>query len=118
LYSGKLAALFTKEIKMNLEYFKNQICEELHGAKDYIVNAIEIRAMDPTWSNTLVNMSAAELTHADNLYKMFEQYYATIAKPYGPGKVPDYMEDMKDEITQTYMEESAQIKYMHETYKK
>lgn len=83
-----------------------------------LTNAIEIRAMDATWSNTLVSMSAAELTHADNLYKMFEQYYATIAKPYGPGKVPDYMEDMRDEITQMYMEESSKVKYMHETYKK
>ncbi len=103
---------------MNLEYFKSQICEELHGAKDYIINAIEIRAMDPSWSSTLVSMSATELSHADNLYKMLEQYYSILAKSYGPDKVPDYIEDMRKEITTMYMEESAEIKYMHETYKK
>lgn len=104
---------------MNLEYFKNQICEELHGAKDYIVNAMEIRAMDQTWSSTLVSMSATELSHADNLYKMFEQYYSIITKSYGtPDKVPDYLTSMRDDIVEMYMTESAAIKYMHETYKK
>lgn len=103
---------------MNLEYFYNQICEELHGAKDYIVNAMEIRAMDQNWASTLVGMSATELTHADNLFKMFEQYYNILSKSYGPGKVPDYVEDMRDKITECYMTKSAKIKYMHETYKK
>lgn len=104
---------------MNLQYFYDQICEELHGAKDYIVNAMEIRAMDQNWSSTLVSMSATELVHADNLYKMFEQYYAIIAKSYGtPDKVPDYLSDMRNKIAEMYMTESAAIKYMHETYKK
>lgn len=103
---------------MNLQYFYDQICEELHGAKDYIINAIEIRAMDSNWSSTLVSMSLTELSHADNLYKMFEQYYTTIAKAYGAGKIPDYIDEMKDKITEMYMTKSAKIKYMHETYKK
>ena len=104
---------------MNLQYFHDQICEELHGAKDYIVNAMEIRAMDQNWSSLLVAMSAAELSHADNLYKMFEQYYALIAKSYStPDKVPDYLSDMRDKIAKLYTTESATIKYMHETYKK
>lgn len=104
---------------MNLQYFYNQICEELHGAKDYIINAMEIRAMDTNWAGTLVGMSAVELTHADNLYKMFEQYYALITKSYGtPDKVPDYITCMKEKITKMYLEETAAIKIMHETYKK
>lgn len=104
---------------MNLQYFYDQICEELHGAKDYVINAMEIRAMDTNWAGTLVSMSAVELTHADNLYKMFEQYYAIIAKSYGtPDKVPEYISDMRENITKMYLEETAAIKIMHETYKK
>lgn len=101
---------------MDLEYFKDQICDELHGAKMYIKNAIEIKAMAPDWGPTLVDMSATELSHATNLYKMAEQYYTKITAQYS--EVPKYLKDMWDYITTEYTEKTAKVKYMHSLYNK
>lgn len=100
---------------MNIEYFKDQIKDELDGARCYIKNAIEIKAMNQSWAKTFMEMSAAELTHATNLYKMFEEYYGIISKSYEKG-VPDYIEKTRNEIVDMYTECGAKIKYMHEMF--
>lgn len=101
---------------MDAEYFKNQINEELCGAKDYIKKAIELKPMNITWSKMLVDMSAAELNHATNLYKMFNEYYDIMAKKYS--EVPEYIEEIRDEVIDCYAEKSAIVKAMHEMYAK
>lgn len=101
---------------MDLEYFKDQICEELHGAKCYIKNAIEIKAMAPNWSPLLVEMSAAELKHAANLYTMAQEYYTKVTAQYN--EVPHYLKEMWDCIVDNYTEKTAKVKYMHEMYNK
>ena len=101
---------------MDLEYFKSHIKEELEGAKDYIKRAIEIKPMDASWSKLFVDMSAAELQHATNLYNMANQYANEILK--GSYKtLPTYVSDLWNEISDMYMECSATIKMMHEMYK-
>lgn len=101
---------------MNLEYFENHIKEELEGAEDYIKQAIEIRAMTQTWAKSLVEMSAAELQHATNLYKMFEEFYVTFTKPYS--EIPEYISDTKERITNCFAKKYAKVKAMHEAYSK
>lgn len=96
---------------MDAKYFKNQICDELNGAKCYIKKAIELKPMAPAWSKMLVEMSAAELKHAEYLYKMFGEYYQQMATTYKT--VPQYIQDIREEIVDVYTDMSAKIKLMH-----
>ena len=100
---------------MDLEYFKENICEELEGSKDYIIRAIEIKPMQATWSKMLVEMSAQELMHATNLNNMFNEYCKILTDSYP--EMPDYVRKIRDEVAEMYATKSAQIKMMHESYK-
>ena len=99
---------------MNQTYLKEHVKEELSGAKDYIMRAIEIKAMDPNWGKMLYKMSSEELDHATNFYNMAVEYYNKVSSAYK--EPPEYMEDCMDEITEMYMESSSTIKKMHEMY--
>lgn len=99
---------------MNQTYLKEHIKEELDGAKDYIMRAIEIKAMDPNWGKLFYNMSAEELSHATNFYNMSIDYYNKVSSAYK--ETPKYIEDGMEEITEMYMDCSATIKKMHEMY--
>lgn len=101
---------------MDMEYFKNQICEELDGAKDYIKLAIELKPMAPAWSKVLVDMSAAELSHATNLNKMMQEYYSKLSETYS--EMPDYIKKTYDYTIDMYTEKSAKIRYMHDMFVK
>ena len=104
-----------KEI-MDANYFKDQICEELEGAKCYVMNAIEIKGMNSDWGKMFLEMSAAELDHAAKLWKMFDQYYKIISDNYKA--IPDYIEQIHKEVSVMYAEKSSMIRYMHEMYNK
>ena len=99
---------------MDAKYFKEQISDELEGAKCYIKKAIELKPMAPEWSKMLVEMSAAELKHAEYLHKMFGEYYKKISEAYTT--VPSYIADIREEITEMYTECTVQIRAMHEMY--
>ena len=100
---------------MNAEYFEEHIFEELDGACDYIMRAIELKAMDPAMAKTLMEMSAAELDHATKLHEMFGKYYAKVTGVYK--EPPDYLKETKDRIGHQYPIKSADILRMHEMYK-
>ena len=100
---------------MNAEYFKEQICDELKGAKCYAKKAIEIRAMAPSWAKKFIEMSAAELGHSTELYKMFEEYYQKISESY-TDHIPEYLKDIKEDIDEMYMEYTTKVKYLHDMY--
>ena len=101
---------------MNAWYFDKQIPDELHGAKDYIKRAIEIRPMSAAWAKTLAEMSSNELEHATNLYKMYQEYYSKMAEAYTT-EMPDYIESSYQNVTEEYTKCSAEIKYLHEMFK-
>lgn len=86
---------------MNSEYFADGIEEELHGACDYAKKGIEIKAMKPEWSAELAEMAEQELGHAENLYKMFEEYMEVQKKAYD-GKLPGYMEKNWNRAAECY----------------
>ena len=99
---------------MDAYYFKDHIIEELDGAKEYIVRAQECKSDGcDSWAKMFVDMSAKELDHAANLFKMFNEYYKQFdSEP----KLKEYMEPFRKELTEDYMRYSAEIKYMHEMY--
>lgn len=99
---------------MNQTYLKEHMIEELEGAKDYIQRAIEIKAMDPSWGKMFYEMSVQELAHAQNFFKMAEDYYKKVTSAYSES--PKYMDDCMHEITEIYTEQYSQIKVMHEMY--
>ena len=101
---------------MDAYYFKDQIFDELDGAKCYIVKATECKTDGfSSWAKTFVEMSKMELDHAENLFKMFNEYYKQFDNR------PDlrsYMEPFREELVSDYLRYSSQIKYMHEMYNK
>lgn len=101
---------------MNPEYFRDQMCEELEGAKAYAKLALEMKAMNPSWGKMLLEMSGAELNHATNLRKMYDEYCQTVGKAYTD--LPKYMKDIHIEVTDMYTDEYAKIKFLHEAYNK
>ncbi len=101
---------------MNLEYFKDKIYDELCGAKEYIIKAMEIKAMDPSWGKMFSSMSEMELSHAENLYKMANEYYAKVSKAYSTP--PVYMSNLHKDIVDCYAKMYSEIKLMHEAYNK
>lgn len=100
---------------MNLDYFKDQICDELMGAKCYIKKALEVRAMSPQWAKSFVEMSDAEMNHASTLFRMFEEYHDKLHDSYGE-KMPKYLSDLSDEIMERYAELSATVKSLRSMY--
>jgi hypothetical protein len=101
---------------MDLAYFKESLCDELDGAEEYVMNALEIKPMSPSMAKTFLEMSATELTHATNLYKMAEEYYSNLEKAYT--NVPDHFKEIRNFIVEKYTKRYAEIKYMHELYNK
>lgn len=99
---------------MDLEYFKEQICEELDGAIAYAKYAIEIKAMESSWGKTLLDMSETEMNHATSLYAMFKEYYKKLSGAYDT--VPKYMEKYMTEITECYSEKSMKIEHLHKMF--
>lgn len=99
-----------------LEYFKRLLCDELHGAKEYVELALEFKATYPEWAKTFLAMSATELEHASNIYKMAETSYKETTTPYK--EVPENLWNTWDEMVKKYAKCSAKVKYMHEMYNK
>ena len=99
-----------------LEYFKKLLWEELDGAKEYIKLALEFKSTYPEWAKMFLDMSANELTHATNIYKMADKsYHETITAYKEP---PEYLKEMWECIVDKYSSCSAKVKYMHEMYTK
>lgn len=99
---------------MDAKYFKDQICEELAGAKCYIEKAIELKPMVPNWSKKLVEMSASELQHAEYLHEMFVEYYKRMAGAYK--RIPKYVQDAYDDVLEMYDSSVAYINELHTIY--
>ena len=99
---------------MDMEYFKEQICDELDGAYCYAKKAIEIKAMVPAWGKMFIEMANAEMTHANNLFRMMNEYYAETQKAYN--KMPDYIDTLKQETIDIYTKKSAEAKWLIELY--
>lgn len=101
---------------MNMQFYKEHIEDELEGAKQYIRWAIELKGSKPSWSKSFVEMSAAELKHADALYKMHQEHFESIASAYK--EIPGYISEIEDCIEDMYDRCVSEVKHMHDLYGK
>lgn len=101
---------------MDLEYFKAQICEELDGAKDYALKAIEFKSTNRNWTDMLYEMANSEMKHAANLYSMFVEHYDKVASAYSNSKMPEYVSTCKKCVTEMYADKSATVKIILDMY--
>lgn len=101
---------------MNLEWFKEQIAEELEGAKEYAEHALEIRAMKPEWQKMFLDMSTQELEHAAKLYSMFQEYYKTVTEAYK--EIPETMTELCECVDSCYTKCHTHVRWLHELAKK
>jgi hypothetical protein len=60
---------------MNPKYFKDKIYVELNESCDYMKKAIDSMKSHPKWSYTFKVMSDERYDHAEQLYKMFMEFY-------------------------------------------
>lgn len=100
---------------MDLEFLHEQIKDELEDSKKYAKMAIELKPMTEPWSKKFFEMSNDEHKHASQLYSMFNEYYLKITEKYE--EVPDYINDIKSDIIDTYAKCSSVIKEMWLIYK-
>lgn len=101
---------------MNMIFYKEHIEDELEGAKHYIKWAIELKGSKPSWSKHFVEMSAAELKHAETLYRMYQEHLESISEAYK--SVPKYIIELEECIESMYETCTYEIKSMHEMYNK
>ena len=99
-----------------LEYFKKLLCDELDGAKEYVKLALEFKSTYPEWAKMFLDMSAMELSHAANIYRMSSESYNSTVKAYN--EPPKWIEDMWEHMVDMYAEKTSKVKYMHEMYSK
>ena len=105
---------------MDISYFKDKICDELDGACEYIKDAIEHKSTNMAWAKQFADMSAVELGHATNLFKMFEDYFNGLVKDISEQSragMP-WLDSSKKEIVDMYTEKYAKVRYMHELFNK
>lgn len=104
---------------MNILYYNGQVKEELDGAMSYIKKAIDMKKEHPNWAQMYQKMSMAELEHASNLMKIFEEdYKACVADMEAKGHSPLYLIDCRASIMDMYQEFASKVNYMHELYNK
>lgn len=101
---------------MDLKYLSSHICDELDGAEEYILNAIELKPMTMPWAKTFMDMATAELTHANNLYKMYLEYYQKIHS--SSNELPMYMTEDYEKTVKKYNTKTAIIKNMIDMFSK
>lgn len=100
---------------MDIYYFKDQILDEIEGAKQYIKNALEIKPMNSDWAKRFYEMSLDEMKHAAALFKMAEEYYKIMSDTYS--EVPKYIKTTYEYIVNKYTEMGSLVKAMQDMYK-
>lgn len=68
---ASMQAKTNNKIETSCQYLKEHILDELDGAKDYMMKAVEWKQRKPEWSKHFYRMSEMEAEHATTLTKMF-----------------------------------------------
>lgn len=90
--------------------FKEQICDELDGACNYLKCAIDYVSTWHNWSACFYAMAGMEQEHATSLYKMFMELYTE-----NEGK-DSYMTQMRDGIMGCFSDKMRKIEDLKATY--
>ena len=89
--------------------------DEINGAKDYMRQASNVKAKNQDWAKTFYDMANAEMDHARNLYRMFNEHYKQLNTD---PVLEDYMKPFKESVDDAFMEKIGVVKYMQEMYGK
>ena len=100
---------------MNIVYLHKMICEELDGAREYIMEAKKIQKDYPAFSKTFVEMSKAELSHAENLFKMAETMIEEM-KSSSP-ESSEFIDNCYHIIIDDYEERYSMVTNLHSHFK-
>ena len=95
---------------MNAKWFKEEICEELEGAANYLKCAIDTMKSHHEWSKKFRKMADMEQEHATCLYKMFVEMYTETQGN------DSYMTAMRDEIMNCFSKHMRTIEDYKTTY--
>lgn len=102
---------------MDLKWFHDELIEEIDGAIVYAKTAIELKAMSDKMSKTFYDMAVQESEHAKNIYTMGIEYYNKIVSVYEPERIPEYLTEIKDKMSELYTSKSVDIKMLLSMYK-
>lgn len=100
---------------MDLKYFEEHICEELEGARDYIVRAIELKGMDKRWADIFYKMSLEEVGHAKQMFALYEEYVKILSD--NLVRRPEYISESMETMIDTYSASLSEITIMQNIYK-
>ena len=94
---------------MNVVYLHRMACEELDGAREYIMKAARIKEEDPSFAKTFANMSAEELGHASKLYDMAVDLIKDMKKNASEDALK-ILEDLHEVIADDFDERYSMVK--------
>ena len=95
---------------MNPKYFKDTIYTELNASLDYMKKAIDSIKSHPKWSFTFKIMSDERYDHAENLYKMFLEFYLDFEGQ------ETYLNSLRDAIVEMFAKQTGLIDGYKATY--
>ena len=92
-----------------IEKYKEEICEELEGAKNYAECYVDCKVRGSAHATKYKEMAAEELKHAGYLYDMAGKYVEEMKKAI---TIPEEMKRTWEECTSVYVCKSSQAKQM------
>lgn len=95
---------------MNPKYFKDKIYTELNESCEYMKKSIDSMKMHPKWSYAFKVMSDERYAHAQQLYKMFMEFYLD------SNGQETYLNSLRDAIVETLASQSRLIEGYRATY--
>lgn len=95
---------------MNPKYFKDKIYTELNESCEYMKKSIDSMKTYPKWSHAFKVMSDDRYAHAQQLYKMFMEFYLD------SNDQETYLNSLRDAIVETLASQSRLIEGYRATY--
>ena len=100
---------------MNIVYLHKLVCEELDGAREYIMKAHRIKDEEPTFAKTFVTMSSEELEHGKKIYEMIGAMVKDMKSECSEDACK-ILDDLYEVITDDYDERYNMVKNLHLEY--
>lgn len=101
---------------MDLNWFLDELKDEVEGAITYIKTAIELKAMNDKMSKTFYDMAIQESEHVKKIFDMSMEYYEKISGAW-TDNIPEFIIDTKEQIVDCYTKKSVEIKLLIGMYK-
>jgi hypothetical protein len=93
----------------------DMITDELCGAREYAVMALEYRELYPDMARIMYTHSLAESQHADDLHRVVVELIEEHRRK--NGEPPAVMMELYDYLHRKHIEDAAEVKVMQQSYK-